>query len=171
MSNDLMPDPKEPSKTISQAELYKRTCEETQFKINSLDYNQEGSYEKLIEWQRLIEAATFVDKVAGTRVMAKIRELDEKAGRNRWDKETRGLNRSNGSVAETVNKVKKVPQTPLEKLVSGYISLWDESEGGKAERDEYILSMTVGRKYTADEVKDVIRRLDASGTVVAKTQE
>jgi len=166
-----MPDPRDPSKTLTQSELYKRATEETQFKINSLDYTQEGAREKLEEWQALIESMVFEGKAIGTRITAKLRELDEKSGKNRWDKETRGINKSNGStVAETLNKVKKTPLTPLEKQVQGWIDTEDESEPLE-ERNEYILSLTVGKKNTKDEVLEALRRLRAKGTVIAKKQE
>lgn len=157
---------------ISQEELFKKYLDQTTTRLKDLDLSTEQGQLTLDRWIKQVESQVFVTRTIGATLTRARREQDEKSGKNRWDKETRGLNRKNGTVAEGLGKgkVKKTKKSDLEKVVENFILLEDEEESLE-ERNTDIVKKLSGKKYTEDEVRTAISYARKSFVFSEKVEE
>lgn len=156
---------------ISQEELFKKYLDQTTTRLKDLDLSTEQGQLTLDRWIKQVESQVFVTRTIGAALTRARREQDEKSGKNRWDKETRGLNKSNGSISGGLkSKAKKPKKSDLEKVVEGFIQLEDEEETLE-ERNQDIVKKLSGKKYTEDEVRTAISYARKSFVFSEKVEE
>lgn len=98
---ESVPHPNKPTEKYTQSQLFAEYLQGIQVKIADLfDETQPGwnagiAYSKLEAMIQLRESIVFQAKTEASELTKKQRELDAKSGKNRWDKERRGEDKSN----------------------------------------------------------------------------
>jgi len=153
-------DPEEPKgKRIDLAELYKRAQNKTQLIIAKLDFenNAHEAYKELEFHIDLVESISYETKSVAAGLLAKKRELDAKSGKNRWDKERRGEDKTNLSdprnspLLSKAQKSHKQSLTKIEQSVKGMIDIGDSD-------DDILTMLTSTGKFKGSEIRDAIQK-------------
>lgn len=162
VSSDIS-EPVEKGKRLTQEQLFAEYLRDEQVKISEIfDSSKEGfnlgkAYKKLEDRIELMQSIVFQSKVRASELTKKQRELDALSGKNRWDKERRGENKSNNSDPRTnplmskAQKDKKAELSKVEKQVKGMMDIGTEP-------DDIITMMTATGKFKGIEVREAIEK-------------
>lgn len=161
VTDTSLPEPN--GKRLTQEQLFAEYLRDEQVKIAQIfddsvpGYNAGEAYKKLEARIELMQSIVFQSKVRASELTKKQRELDSLSGKNRWDKERRGENKSNNSDPRTnpllskAQKEKKADLSKVEKQVKGMMDIGTE--------DEDILSMlTATGKFKGSEIREAIEK-------------
>ena len=154
-----VPIPSDPKKKLTQSELFAHYLTDETVKIESLfngSLDLSVAYAKLEERIALYESIAFEAKVRASENLKKKREIDAATGKNRWDKERRGEDKTNLSdprnnpLLSKAQKQHKQELSKLEKIIKGFIDT--------GMTDEEILDMCPASKFKGSEVREAITK-------------
>lgn len=156
---EAVPHPDKPKEKFTQSQLFAEYLNDEQLKIEDIFKDREPllAYAMLEDRIKLMESIVFEAKTRGSELLKKQRELDAKSGKNRWDKERRGENKSNlidprdSHYDSRKTKDKRVILTKIEGNVKAMMDMGNTDE-------EIINMMTATGKFKGIEIREAIEK-------------